>query len=96
MMLLITYNKNDNTATLENLHIVIKNNSISWWHHLNDTWIVRTDKKPNEFYNKLAPYITSADRLLVIEIKRNYQGWLNKDAWDWLKKEFKNDSLFGL
>ncbi len=96
MILLISYNKLDYTIPLENLHNAIKSNSFSYWHHLNDTWIVRTNKNVNEFYNLLATNISNSDRLLVVEIKRNYQGWLNKDAWDWLNNEFKNDSILGI
>lgn len=96
MILLISYNKNDFTIPLDNLQTAIQNNSISWWHHLNDTWIVRTDKNIKQFYNALAPNMSTHDRILIIEIKRNYQGWLNNEAWDWLNREFKNDSFLGI
>ncbi|PAC33343.1 hypothetical protein [Flectobacillus sp. BAB-3569] len=96
MILLISYNKVDYSIPLENLTNAIRGNAFSYWHHLNDTWIVRTDKSVSEFYNLLAPNISTSDRLLLVEIKRNYQGWLTKDAWNWLKTEFKHDSFWGI
>jgi len=39
---------------------------------------------------KIKPYLDSNDRLLVIEVVNNKQGWLNKKQWD-----FINNSIFG-
>jgi hypothetical protein len=30
--------------------------------------------------------ICGPDRLLVVEIKANYQGWLPPDAWKWINE----------
>lgn len=41
-------------------------------------------------FAKIKPYLDSNNRLLVIEVVNNKQGWLNKKQWD-----FINNSIFG-
>lgn len=94
MILLITYNKIDPSIPFESFQQAIQNSSVSWWHHLNDTWIIRTNYSINQVYNIISPNISTNDRLMIVEIKSNYQGWLNQDAWNWLKNEFDNDKGF--
>ncbi len=94
MMCLITYIKNDYSIPLENLHNAIKENSIAYWHHLDNTWIIRTNKKIPEIHNNLVRHISANDRILIIEIKANYQGWLIPRAWDWLRTQFHKESSF--
>jgi hypothetical protein len=35
-------------------------------------------------WKKLAPYVDKNDCVLVIGLTRDYQGWLPKEAWDWI------------
>jgi len=32
------------------------------------------------------PTIDKKDFILIIEIRKNYQGWLPKEAWDWINE----------
>ncbi len=83
---LITYDLKDSTLNAYiKLHDEIKKSSISWWHYLESTWIIKADDDANSISSKLVPYLKQGDRLLVVEIvSTNKQGWLPKDAWDWL------------
>ena len=84
---LITYDLKDSSLnTYIELHKAIKASGASWWHYLESTWIIKTTQlSANEISSKLVPHIKQGDRLLVIEIDTsNKQGWLPKDAWDWL------------
>lgn len=71
--------------TLTTLPIVL-----DWWHYLPNTYIVQT----NVIFNP-AKRITDLMRekfnelsFLVIKLDiRNYNGVLNKDAWEWLRKK---------
>lgn len=58
--------------------------SSKWWHYLDSTWIVQTTEGANEVYQRLRAHIDDNDFLLVIEVRDNSQGWLPKDAWDWI------------
>ncbi len=84
---LITYDlKNTPISSYAPLHDEIKKVSNYWWHYLESTWIVKnTNLSADDISSKLLPYIKQGDRLLVIKIDTsNKQGWLPKDAWDWL------------
>lgn len=87
-MILITFNIHDKTRDKTALLETIKQLG-AWWHHLETVWIVDTRLSPKEAYNRLAPHLLKADHILVIEIKKNYWGWLPKEAWEWFSsKEF--------
>jgi hypothetical protein len=58
--------------------------SPKWWHFLESTWLIQTAETPNQIWERLAPHIDRKDFLLIIEVKDNVQGWLPKDAWNWI------------
>ena len=61
----------------------------AWMHYIDSTWFVSpsTSRTANQMFDELRPFINEEDDyLLVIEVKKNYQGWLPKDAWDWMNK----------
>lgn len=54
------------------------------WHYLGSTWLVDTTLTTGQLWAALAPHVDKNDSVLVIGVTRNYQGWLPKDAWDWI------------
>ncbi|MEQ9690567.1 MAG: hypothetical protein RLO48_12620 [Bauldia litoralis] len=65
------------------LHEAIKNCG-DWWHFLGSTWLVDTALSSQGICNKLEPYVDTNDVFLVIGVTRDYQGWLPREAWDWI------------
>jgi hypothetical protein len=60
-----------------------------WWHHLSPTWLVITQKDANDVAQLIVPHIQDLQkaRLLVIEVQPGMrQGWLPKNAWEWIRK----------
>ena len=55
-----------------------------WCHYLAATWLVNTTSTPQAIATALKPLMEGNDFLLVVEITSNYQGWLPKEAWDWI------------
>lgn len=57
-----------------------------WIHVLDDSWIIGTNESALALWNRLTPWLTTTDRVLIAEfpVNASYQGWLTKDAWDWL------------
>lgn len=55
-----------------------------WWHYLDSTWLVISNESPNQIWKRLEPYADKNDYLLIIEVRDNVQGWLPKEAWDWI------------
>jgi len=67
----------------EALHEAIKSCG-AWWHHLGSTWLVDTSLDATGIWSRLAPHVDKNDYVLVIGVTRDSQGWLPKEAWEWL------------
>jgi hypothetical protein len=95
MIYLITYNRNSIFKNYNDLYEEIKSLGDSWWHHMNDTWLINTNMTAEQIANSLLRHINQDDKLLIIEVKENYRGWLHKEAWDWIRETFrKNQNPF--
>lgn len=81
----INYDLKAPNRNYQGLYDEIKKSSL-WWHYLESTWIVITDETTNEIWQRLEPHIDKNDYVLIIEVRDNVQGWLPKDAWDWIHK----------
>jgi hypothetical protein len=58
----------------------------TWWHYLDSTWLIDTSLTAQSLSDRLLKHIDSNDRLLVIKVTRDYQGYLPKEAWDWINQ----------
>jgi hypothetical protein len=83
MILLVTYDLKRPGQDYAKLYEAIKSLG-AWWHFLESTWLIDSLHSPQAAGNHLVPFIDRNDRLLVIQVQRNYQGWLPKEAWDWI------------
>lgn len=59
----------------------------TWWHYLTSTWLISTTKTPEQVYNALVPSMVQSDRILVFELGKAYNGWLPREAWDWIQQQ---------
>lgn len=65
------------------LHNAIKNLGAPW-HYLGSTWLVDTDLNAQGIWERLVPHVDKNDWVLVIGVTRDHQGWLPKEAWNWI------------
>jgi hypothetical protein len=56
----------------------------TWWHYLGSTWLVDTSISADGIWNRIGKHFDQNDYALVIGVTRDYQGWLPKEAWDWI------------
>jgi hypothetical protein len=61
-----------------------------WWHYLASTWLIATEESASQLYNRLAAHLDKNDSILIIEAGNHAQGWLPKDAWEWIYRELPN------
>lgn len=85
MILLISYDLNKPGQDYKSLYSEIKTAG-TWWHHLDSTWLVDTNLTPKVWQANLVKHMDQNDSLLVIEVCKNYQGWLPDTAWKWLRE----------
>jgi len=55
-----------------------------WWHFLGSTWLVDTTLTAQGVWDRIALQVDANDRVLIIGVTRDYQGWLPQEAWDWI------------
>ena len=63
--------------------------SPGWWHYLESTWLIVTSESAGELYNRLVPHLDKGDSILVIQAGSDRQGWLPKDAWNWIQQNLQ-------
>lgn len=58
----------------------------SWWHHLDSTWIIKTDETAEQVRDKLSAHIDNTDELLVVG-SSGEGAWtgFNEKGSTWLK-----------
>lgn len=61
-------------------------NSQAWSHYIQSGWLIKTEDTPEQIWNRIQPHIDKNDFVLIIEVRKNYQGWLPKEAWDWINE----------
>jgi hypothetical protein len=59
----------------------------AWWHHLDSTWLIKTNLSPVQVRDDLKKVIDSGDELLVIDVTA--RAWAGTGfpsrAYDWLR-----------
>jgi hypothetical protein len=58
----------------------------NWWHHLDSTWIIKTDWSSVQIRDDLRQHIDSGDKLLVVRLEGT-GAWFgfNEKGSQWLK-----------
>lgn len=82
---IISYWFRDNTINYMDFYDAIKSNYPKYQHMLEDSWLIRTDETADEIVSKLREKLPLSASLFVAEITDNYQGWVGKGVWEWLK-----------
>jgi hypothetical protein len=89
MLYVVSYDLRKPGEDYKGLYEQLKN-SPRWWHYLQSTWLISTSESASQLYNRLAAHLGKNDNILIIEAGINVQGWLPKDAWEWIYKEIPN------
>lgn len=55
-----------------------------WWHYLDSSWLICTSETPEKILSRIKSSIDKGDRVLIIEVRDNCEGWLPKEAWAWI------------
>lgn len=60
-----------------------------WWHYLESTWLIATNETASQVWDRISPAIDKNDRVLIIEVVNNKNGWLAPEAWDWINERLR-------
>ena len=56
MALLVTYDLRGDTKDYSGLHSELKRRE-GWWHYLESTWILESEKSPAQLWARLKPHV---------------------------------------
>ena len=87
-MILITYDLNNPNNDYTPFFEAIKKQG-PWWHYLKSTWLIDTSQSPHQVWNAIHSLVEGTDRVLITNLAEGHQGWLTKDAWDWINARKK-------
>jgi hypothetical protein len=62
-----------------------------WWHYVSSTWLLSTERSPEEVAESLRSHLDPNDSILVTEMARGarYAGILPEPAWQWIEEQNK-------
>ena len=88
MVYFITYDLNNPGQNYENVIQAIKEASTGiWCSYWKSAFLIKSNlSSANEVMKKINPYLDKDDRCLAVEVCQNYQGWLEKEQWDYINK----------
>ncbi|SDL67352.1 hypothetical protein SAMN04487898_12283 [Pedobacter sp. ok626] len=82
---LVTYDLNKKDKNYDGVITEIERSS-AFCKPLKSTWLVSTTESAIGLHNRIWKHMDDNDYLLIIEVKANYYGWLEKTHWEWIKK----------
>ena len=83
---LVGYDLNKSGKDYTGLIDEIKGISGTWWHHLDSTFIIKSDLTTYQIVNLLKSHIDSDDELLVVRLNGEWNSiGFNQDGVNWLK-----------
>lgn len=86
-LLLVTFSLRNPLKDYTQFFVQLRGNAYQWWHFIEQTCVVVTNHDSHTFAQLLIPHIEKTDSILVAKIEPfQYQGWLPKEAWDWLNR----------
>lgn len=89
MVYMITYDLNSTGQRYNELISAIKKASNGCWCTFwKSSYLIQSPLSPSQITDRLKPYLDSNDRLLVIEVRRNYRGWLTDDERSYINDMF--------
>lgn len=84
---MITYDLNSEGQNYEKVIKAIKDASTYWCTYWKSSYLIKSNLTPDEIQDNISPYLDGNDTLLVIEVKNNYQGWLSKKNWEFIREK---------
>lgn len=84
---IVSYDLKTPGRNYNNLYEAIKSYG-TWWHHLESTWIIKSNLTAGSITDHLRSHLDTNDLLLVAKMYTSdteYNGWLPAKAWEWIK-----------
>ena len=88
---MITYDLNSPGQNYEDVIAAIKDCSTGvWCSYWKSSYLIKTNLSVQSVSDAITPLLDSSDRLIITEVKNNYQCWLDKEQWEYINNMFNN------
>jgi hypothetical protein len=84
---MITYDLNSTGQKYDEVIKAIKDSGSYWCTFWKSSFLIKSNLTPNQITDNIKPYLDSNDRLIVIEVLNNYQGWLTEEQWTFIREK---------
>jgi len=91
MVYMVTYDLNSEGQKYDEVIEAIKNASAgAWCSFWKSSYLIKSNLTPQQVNDRIMPHLDSNDRLIIIEVKNNYFGWLTDEQWKYIR-----ENIFG-
>jgi len=94
MILIVNLDLHGAATTYDALYEALKQQG-TWWHYMRWTWLLETEKSPDQIVEALKGHIKGTDRMLVSPLVRPYQGLLVPEEWAWIRERINPKKASG-
>lgn len=86
MVYMITYDLNREGQKYNDVINAIKEASTGvWCSYWKSSYIIKSNlPTADDIFKLIKPYLDNNDKLFVVKITNNYQGWLSKEQWNYI------------
>lgn len=84
---MVTYDLNNPGQRYDDVIQAIKEASTGvWCTYWESSYLIQSNLSVQQVFDRIAPHLDSNDKLLIIEVKENYQGWLENNQWEYIRE----------
>lgn len=84
---MITYDLNSEGQNYEKVIQSIKDASTgAWCSYWKSSYLIKSYLTAQQVSDRITPHLDANDRLIVIEVKKNYQGWMTAEQWKYIRE----------
>ena len=87
---MITYDLNSTGQKYNDVIKAIKDSSAAWCSYWKSSYLIKSSLTVEQISDKITPHLDNNDRMIVIEVKNNYQGWLSEKQWKFIRESIFN------
>lgn len=89
---MITYDLNSTGQKYQDVIQAIKDASNgAWCTYWKSSYLIKSNLTAEQISNKITPHLDNNDRMIIVEVKNtNYQGWLEKNEWEYINNNILN------
>ncbi|HHV13243.1 MAG TPA: hypothetical protein GXX75_23505 [Clostridiales bacterium] len=87
---MITYDLNSAGQKYEEVIKAIKDSASAWCTYWKSAYLIKSNLTANQISDKITPHLDNNDRMIVIEVKSHYQGWLAEEDWKYIREHIFN------